>query len=353
MTQPYIDYSQYRDYLYCPLFWYEKHVNKRTLSYPTKERDDALALGSLVHEGLRIWQEQKIISIPQNVINEINPSYHTLTLAHLLVEGYVRTYPIENFTLTKQEEPLPFTLSNSNIETKGIAKLDSYFYVPESTTISTSTEELYLTKGWWIQEYKTKAQEISRALFYQKYQINLQPSFQLLALREKLNLNPQGVVISVLEKPRPYVPKRKCKQCSVQYEFALWIESPSQEGYYQCPVCSNTQKLQKLDIDKLENDPSLRPSYFKFIIQREEERLKRDEEQIAKVAAEMAAYSTNPLEYGIMNTENCINPLTKKQCMYWNNHVPSNRLTTLNDSNMINVEDYLFKSHKEESAIDD
>jgi len=216
-----IDYSAWKSWKLCPAFWYEKYINKRQRAFTKSHRDDALALGSLVHEGLRIWQERHVIEIPEKVIEEISPTRECVNEAQELIYGYTHAYPEERWRLILCEQPLVFPLLHRSCECQGevgclttldgLAKLDSYFYVDEPTIVESGQPglEFTLSPGWWVHEYKTKSPDIPLGLFIQKWEMNVQASFQMMALRETIHEEIQGVLVNILEKPKRYIPKRK------------------------------------------------------------------------------------------------------------------------------------------------
>src|SRR5581483_4569462 len=141
-----------------------------------------------------------------------------------LVRGYVMKYPREKWPVESTEEAVTFPVLE---ETMGVAKLDGYFYVPEDTTVESGLpgSTITLSRGWWSREYKTKSPGVHRPTWIEEWSTKRQADFQLLALKDLLTRkghNPdevQGVMVSVLEKPREYTPKRKCKGCGETFEL--------------------------------------------------------------------------------------------------------------------------------------
>src|SRR5579862_4134078 len=105
-----IDFSAHNTWDICPAKWWEVYVNKRRKRWHKAQRDDALCLGSLVHEGLRIWQQSHVCMIPTAVIEEQTPTRECLALAEELVYGYTRAFPEEQWPLIMCEEPVQFPL---------------------------------------------------------------------------------------------------------------------------------------------------------------------------------------------------------------------------------------------------
>lgn len=358
-----IDFSAHSTWDNCPGEWYEKYVNRRRKRWPPGPRKDALCLGSLVHEGLRIWQEQHLIQIPGQVIEEMTPDKETYDLALELVYGYTQAYPQERWELIRCEEPIRFPLvpreqywcqadhQSLSICThsyepehyefpglEGLAKIDAYFYVPELTTIESGIVGLDLTlePGWWIHEYKTKSPFIPTGIYMQGWEMGMQASYQMLALehhlsqiakgetgkfflgnddnQQVLNHNVQGVLINVLEKPRRTTPKRKCLTCQEYYEFATWL--PTGTGEYACQICGSRQKLQPLK----ENVPSSPPSYYRFAVHRTKQELEWARIQIIQTGEAMLAMERDGLFSHPWNTKNCVNQQWKRECAYFSSH---------------------------------
>jgi len=340
--KPFLDYSQYYLWHRCPAFWYEKTINRREPRLPETQRSDALCVGSLVHSGLEVWQKTHQVSIPQGTLDEMNPTPETFNLCMSMIYGYAKTYPEERWPLIRTEEPLRFPLLE---DLDGLAKLDEYFYVEELTSIPAGVfgQEITLTPGWWIQEYKTKDPGIDLGMWMRRWEANMQASFQLLALEHHLKTTtafdrqgPEGILLTILEKPKLYEPKRKCKSCLKQYPFDLWL--PSGEGLYGCPVCGNMQKVAKLK----ENPVTSEPAFYRMLVQRSDERLQRDLKQLRGIGTSMFWMQENGLEGAAWNTEACIDPKMNRQCPYFNNHIPQAAASTLIDPSMISVKDYVY-----------
>jgi hypothetical protein len=345
---PYIDYSQYYAWHKCPAFWYEQSVAKRCSRPPEGQRDDALAIGSLVHAGLQNWQLLHTVEIPQDVVDEIGPTKEALDSCNSMINGYAQTYPFEPWELVRCEEPVRFPLQRTcndptcggnqgDYNLDGLAKIDMYFYAEAQTTLESGVpgQTLTLSPGWWIQEYKTKDPQIDLALWMRKWESNMQASFQTLALQAKVEYPVQGVLVTIIEKPKTYEPKRKCKQCVTQYAFDLWL--PTGEGTYACPVCGNIQKVAKLKSDPIESAPR----YYRQIVTRSPQRLERDQSQILQVAQSMQEMRTGGLRSWPWQTEACVDPRMKRTCPYFNNHIPDHGLPTSEDPMMIQIADYV------------
>jgi len=310
---------------------------------------------------MEVWQTHHIVEIPQSVQDEMTPSRDCLALAQELVWGYTRVYPEEHWPLVVCEEPLVFPLeggsyyceecntrwSSSDVEQKlnaslcpvcrrvveltpelqGLAKIDTYFYVLEVTTIPSGLpgKDLTLTPGWWIHEYKTKSPAISPALYLQSWESGMQASYQLTALnhhvqkqdpmKTSLGVAPvQGVLVNVLEKPRKYTPKRKCKKCDEMYEFYLWI--PTGTGEYRCPVCGSSQKLQALK----ETPKETPPVFYRELVMRTPRQLERDREIMVQTGHRMQQMEREGLYSQPWTKSNCVSFQWRRACDYFSAH---------------------------------
>jgi hypothetical protein len=386
MPNPHIDYSQYKNWHQCPAYWYEVAVNKRVKKWPERQRTDPLAIGTLAHAGLQVWQERRVIEIPGEVVEKTGPTKETLELALRLVYGYSQAYPQELWELVKCEEPVRWPLLQAeyqyacpwcgNVSERksmprrdlicpeckkrwtesmmgsaidGLAKIDHYFYVPTQTTIESGVPgyQLSLSRGWWIQEYKTKSDSKTIEGVMQRWETNMQASFQMLALQNKLTPRDdpeshfdamyqhnqvQGVLVTQLEYHPIYVPKRKCKSCEQSYEMFLWGSGVN--GASACPGCNCQQKLKPYASETFKD-----PFYFRIIATRSPERLARDEAEIRKVALEMERYRNTGIWNGPSpNREACMS-MWNRECAYYRNHTFG--FTTIDDPNYEEPEDYL------------
>lgn len=328
-----IDYSQYSKFNFCPWAWYENYVNQR--SKPRiGQRRDPLCLGSLVHNGLDNFAKTGKPTIDEATVLENSPTPETYQLAILLVQGYLKRYPAEQWPVERAEQPLRFPLWNPDYSVpkenvlEGLAKLDGYFYVPEDTTIESGLEgyTLTLTRGWWAKEYKTKAASRDRAEWIKEWQTKRQADFQMLALQEylrtavtkegdplqqEMNINVQGVLVCVLEKPHEYIPKRKCAGCKNSYELMAFI--PKAEGF-MCPVCGVVQKLNPY-VPKVPKEPD----YFRITVTRSAEQLEIAKREILHVAEEMEMMRSGGMSTALPNRDACVNNVHHRECEY---HAP-------------------------------
>jgi hypothetical protein len=348
----YCDYSSYKTWMRCPWNWYEVYVNKRRKKYPEKQRDDPLAIGSLVHAGLENWQRNQIPSIPEATTAEIGPTKEAFALASGLVLRYAQKYPQETWPLVVCEKPLVFPVIDG---VTGVAKLDAYFYVPEQTTVESGLPgmTLELSRGWWGHEYKTKDQSFDIGKYMQSWKTAMQASFQLLALQhqlEKERWEPsydgvQGVLVNVLEKPKIYIPKRKCRGCEGYAEFGAWSPAGSKvtKGkevmLYSCPNCRNIQSLAPVSTEE-------RPQgeCFRMIVQRGPEELEQAQREIRSVALNMKGMAEDHFTLVAPNRDNCYD-WRQGECRYYHPH--NGGESTLTSLEYEPAEDYLGLGEEE------
>jgi hypothetical protein len=353
-----IDNSQYKLWNYCRWAWYEKYVLKRSKRWPLQQRDDALAIGSLVHAGLENWYAYQRTEIPQETIDRIQPTIEALRLSNGLVQGYIRTYPKEAWKNIVCEAPLRFKLLDG---CDGLAKVDLYFYIREPMVIDSGIAgiEISLKPGWWIQEYKTKSSAVPFQDFMQSWVTNIQADFQLLALKQKLSneavamgggrvpmVEVNGLIVNVIEKPKEYIPKRKCRMCDEYYNFSAWKPSGSM---HRCPICDFEMKLKPLEL-KLDQPEA---SYFRIMVERTPEQLARSKEQIIEIAKEMQDMEkdmdgthqplTNVEVANVYppNKDHCFNLAARygKECEYFRPH--SYGVSTIENDQYQESEDYI------------
>lgn len=328
----FIDYSQYRSWMQCSWLWFEKYVNQREPKPSTRQYvDNALTFGSLVHGGLEHWGKARSPVVPQALAEELRVSPEAYVLAQEMVHEYVRRYPTEQWKIHVEEMPTLFPIPISGYT--GLAKLDAYFHNPELTMVENGIagEQLALEPGWWIREYKTKDAQKPRDLYAAAWEMNMQADFQLLALWEKTGEIPCGILINVLEKPRMYVPKRKCKGCGELLEMSTYIATGDGHG---CMLCGAVQKLSPYT-PKTEH----RAEFFRLRVTRTAKELETSRRQIAVIAEGMAGMREGPygdsrfvgLDASIPNKDSCV--YFNSKCPYFDNHKYHN--STLTDSNMI------------------
>jgi hypothetical protein len=329
-----IDYSAYAAWMKCPAYWYELYVNKRRKAWKSSLRDDALCLGSLVHAGLEVWQRDRQLQIPQEVVDAQTPTAECLRLAEELVWGYVQVYPEPQWALQACEEPLLVPMPQGITL---LAKVDHYFYVPEPTQVEVGLEGEYITlaEGWWVNEYKTKNPYDPTGIYMQQWETGAQASFQTLALRYHLQNMPgevQGVLVNVLEKPRVYIPKRKCKGCEQTYEFATYVSTG--KGTYKCPQCYHEQVLTALK----EAPQSAPPKYYRFPVYRRDAQLMRDAEDFHKVGMRMKEMEVLGIRGQPWSLPSCVDMKWKRECDFFLPHTEG--LEATEAVGFIQVEDY-------------
>lgn len=361
-----IDFSGHDTWNGCPAMWWEKYVNRRRLRWAKAQRSDALCLGSLVHEGLRVWQQSHTVDIPQTVVDEMTPDKDTYLLAQELVHGYAQTYPSEQWPLILCEEPLVWQLGDKEEMSKaygydrpvgedltGLAKLDAYFYVPELTAVESGVPGLttWLTPGWWIHEYKTKGAGVPLAMYMQSWESGLQASYQVMALTEHLaqqygkvtDTSPrypthqgdvQGVLVNVLEKPKRHIPRRKCQGCKETLEYNSWLITGT--GMYACPVCGHRQELMPLKQDT----PATPPSYFRVVVSRSPDQLARHRSDIIAVGQQMIAMSRGGIHSHPWNWKTCVNFQYRRACDYFTPHTQTLVQVAGDDTRYEHVPDY-------------
>lgn len=299
------DYTQYKLFTFCELAWFERYckgVVREPFAVGPSGKDDPLTLGSLVHDGLQSYRESGTPQVRHSLVASLNASAECAAWARLLLDAYARRYPTpETFHLFRCEAPLRFDLRLPAIT--GLAKIDYYFHVERETEFESGLggfgNNFVLQPGWWIREYKTFAASRERGMWLDSWRVNLQADFQIHALQEKIGERVQGLFVDVLEKPTPYVPKHKCKQCSTQSKRADWVPAgdlhdapaiPYQKGIpgFRCPVCGGIQTLSIVDRSKGER----RPEFYRFAVTRTAEQLAESRVEIKRVANRMLCLRT-------------------------------------------------------------
>jgi len=276
-----LDHSQYYTWMSCPWRWYEKYINKIE-RVPTRVlRDDALCIGSLVHNGLENFYRSGRLNISPEAIEENTPTPATLYMCNIMIQQYAQQYAGEpSNQLELVEAPV---IAKVDDDYSILAKVDSYFYVPETVPVSVGFlgQTTMLTPGWWIREHKTKSPYISMESFMQRWLSDMQANFQCLTLQATLNEPVQGVLINVLEKPIIRAPKRKCKGCGSLQEFTTYIEVG--ENLYACPLCSYKQQLKQVEA----KSEAPRCNFYRLPVFRTQGQLEQAAAEIDNVAQSM------------------------------------------------------------------
>jgi hypothetical protein len=323
ITQNFLDFSMYSTWMKCPWQWYERYVNRRVPRDNGYQKDDALTLGSLVHSGLEHWYKDRTPTIDAQTIEECGPTPECLQLARTLLEDYVRQYPSEPWQLESVEEPILTPLTDDVLL---MAKVDAYFKVDSMMELVSNSEghTISVTPGYWVQEYKTKGEGVSRANWMMGWEVNRQASFQTLALEAKLGVEVQGVIVNVIEKPRAYTPKRKCKGCGQMLELAAFTPVGLE---YMCPLCGNVQKVKPYE-PKTERTSD----FFRVKVQRSREQLITHREEFELVANDMQMMRAHGMDQYAPNSLSCVDTRFGA-CSYFRNHTYN--VSTLDDPLMV------------------
>lgn len=311
----FIDYSQWNRFSKCEWDWYEHYIKQLGRKPKEGERDDVLTLGTLVHAGLESYRSIGRPEIQAEVIDKANPTHDCYEQAQHLLNGYVQRYPTEDFKISKTEAPIRFSLLP---EIDGLAKVDNYFHCASATRMESGLgfgeaalpPDFMLTPGWWIREYKTKDAARDRGNYITSWRMNMQVNFQMLALAELVGEMPQGILVDIIEKPKPYVPKHTCKACKKQSSRSDW--TPTGAGYL-CPACNNLQELDISNKQKVERIPS----YYRLMVTRTPQVLTKAKCEIANAGMRMLDLINGSTP--IRSTERCVDSIFG-QCEYFKAH---------------------------------
>jgi hypothetical protein len=310
------------------------------------QRSDALALGSLTHNGLDNWKKVGKPVIDDEIRMEINPTPETLQLAEVMIRGYVQKYPREVWEVEETEAAVEFPLEYNPDRPvsgwTGVAKLDGYFYVQEDTTIESGLpgQTLTLGRGWWSREYKTKSHGIPRDTWFREWSAKRQADFQLLALHHLIEQRPRhhdndttirGVLVSVLEKPREYVPRRKCKGCENTYDLSSYRTHADGQ---MCPMCGYVQNIKPY----IPSVPSA-PEYYRLVVTRSPEQLEVARREITMVAEAMADLRDQGPTSVVPNRDNCISNRYHSVCAYAEDHIGG---TTVAEPKYVRIDPYRY-----------
>lgn len=328
----YIDYSAKQTFEFCAWAWYERYVNKRQARRREGQRDDALTLGSLVHAGLEDWYRRRVCpEISPEAIAKFDPTPECLGEAKRLLEAYTIYYPNDPYKVLLLEKPLSFDLFPW---CRVVAKVDTAVEVEQGMRVpgGLNEEGLELEPGIYSLEHKTKDAEIDRGMYMASWQTNMQADFQMLVMQAKFPERPiRGVIVNVLEKPRPYVPKRTCKNCKIVLEMAAFIATS--EGHC-CPMCGVEQKL------SVSKGPRVERKYecWRFLVTRTSERLERSLNEIRGTATTMSGMISMGMDTASPNRSNCCIPRFKKKCEYFTPHLYN---VSTESSDFEDTEDYV------------
>lgn len=323
-----IDATQYTTYQTCPLLWYERYIRGLQVQYTKGQRDDALALGSLAHSGYANWHLHKQPIIDEKLISEIGPTPECLNLAKSIVQEHARIYCDDEFEVLKVEEQIIVPVCVRTIGAQEIAicisaKLDTIGRAPKAMSINggASDSPVNVSAGVFSFESKTKAAEISRAAWIKRWQIAKQAVFQTLALQYKYGASACAeptVLLNVAEKPRTYVPVRKCKAqngCGNKVAVRDWILDAASK--YRCPNCG---VVQDIEMPKPEDMEPAKPVLFRTVAALTPEQIELGRQQIVEVVIEMAEI-VHGSRAARMREDNCVDRFGRWACDYFDFHV--------------------------------
>ena len=284
----------------------------------TEPADDALTLGSLVHDGLAQAALGQDPVPSKDRAQDMNAADSCYDLACRLVYNYIRSGGSKLFgEMESVEKVLEFWLGSDSLH-RGMAKVDLVQQVSHLANVQASSNggQLIVPTGVYSVEHKTKALQTDRSVYMKAWQANTQASFQLLALQERYPNDPVGLIVNVLEKPRQAEPKRKCKKCVQYYALSMWrLTGGDDPKIFACPFCNNEQKIQP-DKTKPFDYP-----WFRFMVTRSQERLEFDRGQISKRAADMSYLKE--LQFINDDTKMRVVPFHDwSACLPWNSRTP-------------------------------
>lgn len=297
-----LDYSQYYRWMECPWKWYETYINKVRPARGDALSDSALTLGSLVHNGLEHFHRNGTILIDDGCVKDERPTVDCLALAKHIINSYALALPNEPWKYSHIEEPVQVDADEG---LRLLAKVDEYFITEEEQTIAVGDgSSITLEPGVWIREHKTKGATISLANFKARWVSDRQADFQCLCLQHKLGRPVNGILVNVLEKPRVYIPKRKCKGCKELLQFQAY--TILSDGRYGCPLCKYEQEL-----TPLKKAPLPAPKFYRVLVSRTTGQLGIAWHEIVEVGKSMRAmmlYSNLDPSGAAPNRTKCVDP---------------------------------------------
>lgn len=244
-----IDFTQWNTYQQCPMLWWETYCRGWRKKPATYQREDALCIGSLYHDGQEQLLKTGTANITQKVIDEMTPKPEVLEMVANMLAEY-SMWAIDPWQVITIEKPLEFEITDDNGDTVPcLAKLDASVLVAEPTTIETGQvgQTITLAPGYWTFEHKTKDPSSNRAAFLRRWELDGQPLFQQFGLRQHIMNNPhlpqlpvQGTIINVAEKPSIYVPVRTCKGCKTKQDFSSYEINGDR---YVCRLCGYSNEF--------------------------------------------------------------------------------------------------------------
>jgi hypothetical protein len=246
-----IDFTQWSTFQNCPMLWYETYVKGWRKKPADYQRDDALCIGSLYHDGMENFLRTKTAFIRQEVLDECTPKPEALEMVMGMLEEYQLWAGHEPWTVITIEKPLEFSLDlHDGTSVSCMAKLDASVLVQDPITIETGQvgQTETLAPGYYTYEHKTKAANANRAAFFRRWELDAQPLFQQLALANYIAANPQlpqlpvqGTIINVAEKPTIYIPVRTCKGCKTKQDMSSYTIL---NGQYVCLLCGHVNEFE-------------------------------------------------------------------------------------------------------------
>lgn len=314
----YLDYSQYALYAQCPWKWYERYVLGRQKP-PKLPSDSALTRGSLVHKGVEEFYKTGVFVIPQETIDELQPTPELLRLCQQAGDWYTRMYSgdLSKYILQLVEAPLKKEIGLKQFL---LAKIDRVFRVEETTFLDDGLgESLVLEPGLYILETKTKDQNSSRANFIDRWVSDAQASFQVMCT--EATLGPvQGVIVNTIEFPRAHTPERTCKKCKTKSPFTSFI--PKANTLFECVWCKEEQALSPL------KESTKEFSMFRFKITRSAKMLELHSKvfddvfwHMKHIRVQSQSLVGNILEIAPPNLTKCVDPIYGR-CEYFDVHNP-------------------------------
>jgi hypothetical protein len=249
-----------------------------------------------MHQSIERYHKYREAEPSKELLEELNPTYMARMMARELVGEYLQScLPLlQDWKRVICEKPLFKNLAN---DIQLMAKVDTVLFIDEQTTLA---DGLTIESGVWCEEYKSRDQQMPREKFMVRWTLDLQASCQILTARENYE-NVQGVLVTVLEKPRRTIPMRTCKTCHGKWDFYLWLANS--QGTWNCPMCSASQKL-----DPPKNEGQQPPTSFRILIQRTEEQLQMAEKEILRRARIMQEIEKGKQEPSI-TFESCCDPI--------------------------------------------
>jgi len=152
-----------------------------------------------------------------------------------------------------------------------------------------------MTAEWWVKEYKTSAKRHDMVL--KRWCNDMQADFQCLALEGYTGERCNGVLVTVLQTPKVYIPKRTCKGCKGKFEFGSYMPSGQK---YRCPMCGREQ-----DLAAYKPKPFQMETY-RLTALRSERRLGESLGWIIETAREMQEYMTAGMRTRRPNCRECV-----------------------------------------------